>query len=624
MTAVRVPSRISELAPDQTDATISVGAGGVSGDFILDVNGSESARLIFGAVGPPDTRGTFLFNHGDAQGVTAYGVTTGRWLDIRHGYTATPDTGYAPTVKISRTLRHAAVMCVGGDSGATINVTDATGFAASGTAYLVVSQGAAPVAFTYTGKTATSLTGCSAHAATTSASLVADFPIVGDGAEQLAGLSVQVYGVDHSGVQPVAGAFGAFSDSTSPAGASGQTVSPDACAVYGVGEVRAGGTGVAMGGCFVARRIDTAAYALTAQQVFVKNSSSADQAYNPTGVSDCAFWINSNGTKNAGAALIIRNSGAKFDVGIAFQANSINSAAFRDDSSSATSIVINGSHSGYGIDLAGATITGAAIRVANLKSLASRNAAGDADKTLIYLNGSDSLVLGSSASLITIDQSAAAAGINIGTGPNQKVGFYGATPVVQQASTVGLGTVLSNLGLRAAGTNYTLTTSGAVTFTGGLTLNTVGVTITDVDIVLGTTTGTKIGTATNQKIGFWNATPVVQPSATTELFASLNALGLIPSGATPITTTGLITAGGGIDLSAKNIATDTSTGTKIGTTATQLLAFWNGNPMARPSTSVTASSFTANSGTAVNDASTFDGYTIKQIVHGLRLMGLFA
>jgi hypothetical protein len=33
------------------------------------------------------------------------------------------------------------------------------------------------------------------------------------------------------------------------------------------------------------------------------------------------------------------------------------------------------------------------------------------------------------------------------------------------------------------------------------------------DITVGTTTGTKIGTATTQKIGFYNATPVVQPTA---------------------------------------------------------------------------------------------------------------
>jgi hypothetical protein len=33
-----------------------------------------------------------------------------------------------------------------------------------------------------------------------------------------------------------------------------------------------------------------------------------------------------------------------------------------------------------------------------------------------------------------------------------------------------------------------------------------------INIAFGTTTGTKIGTATSQKIGFWNATPIVQPT----------------------------------------------------------------------------------------------------------------
>jgi hypothetical protein len=39
-------------------------------------------------------------------------------------------------------------------------------------------------------------------------------------------------------------------------------------------------------------------------------------------------------------------------------------------------------------------------------------------------------------------------------------------------------------------------------------------------------------------------------------------------------------------------------------------------------TAVTAATFTANSGTAVNDASTFDGYTLKQIVKALRNLGI--
>ena len=47
-------------------------------------------------------------------------------------------------------------------------------------------------------------------------------------------------------------------------------------------------------------------------------------------------------------------------------------------------------------------------------------------------------------------------------------------------------------------------TSGTITFGGGITLPDAG------DIVVNTTTGTKIGTATSQKLGFYNATPIVQ------------------------------------------------------------------------------------------------------------------
>lgn len=61
-----------------------------------------------------------------------------------------------------------------------------------------------------------------------------------------------------------------------------------------------------------------------------------------------------------------------------------------------------------------------------------------------------------------------------------------------------------------------------------------------VNLVLGTTTGTKVGTATTQKLGFYNATPVVQPTAVADatdaataitqlnaLLAKLRTLGLI-------------------------------------------------------------------------------------------------
>lgn len=55
------------------------------------------------------------------------------------------------------------------------------------------------------------------------------------------------------------------------------------------------------------------------------------------------------------------------------------------------------------------------------------------------------------------------------------------------------------------------TITGALTLTGALTVNGATVTLADTtNIVLNATTGTKIGTATTQKLGFYNATPVAQ------------------------------------------------------------------------------------------------------------------
>jgi hypothetical protein len=60
-------------------------------------------------------------------------------------------------------------------------------------------------------------------------------------------------------------------------------------------------------------------------------------------------------------------------------------------------------------------------------------------------------------------------GLIIGTATTQKLGFFNATPVVQQSATNDLGTTLSNLGFRASGTAYPITTSGGVILSGGLT-----------------------------------------------------------------------------------------------------------------------------------------------------------
>ena len=72
--------------------------------------------------------------------------------------------------------------------------------------------------------------------------------------------------------------------------------------------------------------------------------------------------------------------------------------------------------------------------------------------------------------------------------------------------------------------NPKLAGSGALSVLGNISL-------LDYNVVLGTTTGTKFGTATAQKIGFWNATPIVQPTT------AVAAATLVGGGGTTITDT---------------------------------------------------------------------------------------
>lgn len=53
------------------------------------------------------------------------------------------------------------------------------------------------------------------------------------------------------------------------------------------------------------------------------------------------------------------------------------------------------------------------------------------------------------------------------------------------------------------------------------------------------------------------------------------------------------------------------------------LGFYGASAVAQPTTAGASAAFVANAGTAVNDASTFDGYTLRQIVKALRTLGVF-
>jgi hypothetical protein len=89
------------------------------------------------------------------------------------------------------------------------------------------------------------------------------------------------------------------------------------------------------------------------------------------------------------------------------------------------------------------------------------------------------------------------------------------------------------------------TQSGAKTLTGGLIITTTNLTITDKDVVLSATTGTKIGTATSQKLGFWNVTPIIQPAGAGQAAAAAQSQTSLTdnTGGSVSTTLAAITAG---------------------------------------------------------------------------------
>jgi hypothetical protein len=227
------------------------------------------------------------------------------------------------------------------------------------------------------------------------------------------------------------------------------------------------------------------------------------------------------------------------------------------------------------------------------------------------------------------------------------LGFYGATPITKP-DNVSLLNAISSLGLIGTGVSLAI---GTITFPGfdGSSSTTFTFTAPTISLPASTTitigtTGLKIGTTTAQKIGFFNATPIVQP-VSTNVVSALNNLGLIASTVTlgPVVTAGDLTnyiqnsaanvnatsrllassdsqtsvdygtrtlnvtlsgtprtvvgwAGNSITFyrgividdsagsaSLTAISLGTSIGTQIGTTTSQKLAFYNSSPIVQPS-----------------------------------------
>ena len=78
-------------------------------------------------------------------------------------------------------------------------------------------------------------------------------------------------------------------------------------------------------------------------------------------------------------------------------------------------------------------------------------------------------------------------------------------------------------------------------------------------------------------------------------------------------------------LDANDISFGSNKGTRIGTSTSQKLGFFNKTPVIQQTTtSQTAATFAANTSGISNDTATWDSYTIGDIVAILRVFGLIA
>lgn len=149
----------------------------------------------------------------------------------------------------------------------------------------------------------------------------------------------------------------------------------------------------------------------------------------------------------------------------------------------------------------------------------------------------------------------------------------------------------------------------------------------------GTADGAEIGFAARQNtanINFYTTPSGTSPTKRMSIFASGNVLlqagGTFTDAGFRLDVNGTARVSGDFTIAdTRNIILATGTGTKIGTATSQKLSFWNATPIVQPTTAVAEASFVENlGGSIVNVDSTFDGYTMQQVVKALRNMGALA
>lgn len=185
----------------------------------------------------------------------------------------------------------------------------------------------------------------------------------------------------------------------------------------------------------------------------------------------------------------------------------------------------------------GVTIDGVLLKDSQVKTdviIEKTGAAGVTADGVLLKDGGIVCADAATVEVDTINEATAAAGVTI-DGVLLKDSQVKTDTIVEKTGAAGVtadGVLLKDGGIVCAdAATLEVDTVNEATAAAGVTIETVlvkdgNVTMPDAgNIVTNGTTGTKIGTATTQKLGFWNATPVVQPAGAAQAAPAAYATG---------------------------------------------------------------------------------------------------
>jgi hypothetical protein len=167
------------------------------------------------------------------------------------------------------------------------------------------------------------------------------------------------------------------------AGATSDASTHDVLGTFSIGRVTGTATGIGTGAYFEGRRDTTTGKALGVE-IRSSNVTGSPGVYNAAGISDTSgFWVTAGDSQPSAVAVALGTAPQPWLNGFAATSGSVTGTTFRDDSSSATSIQINGTH-------ATAQIAGTGFSV---------NSAGAGSFTNVAVTGSTTPTIGMNASV---------------------------------------------------------------------------------------------------------------------------------------------------------------------------------------------------------------------------------